>query len=115
MLTFTTENIFLLGSLLVLISILISKTGYRFGIPTLLLFLFTGMAFGSEGLGLNFDSPKDAQFIGMIALSIILFSGGMDTKYKEIKPIIGPGIILSTLGVVLTTVLTGSFIFGLSQ
>lgn len=115
MLTFTTENIFLLGSLLVLISILISKTGYRFGIPTLLLFLFTGMAFGSEGLGLNFDSPKDTQFIGMIALSIILFSGGMDTKYKEIKPIIGPGIILSTLGVVLTTVLTGSFIFGLSQ
>lgn len=115
MLTFTTENIFLLGSLLVLISILISKTGYRFGIPTLLLFLFTGMAFGSEGLGLHFDSPKDAQFIGMIALSIILFSGGMDTKYKEIKPIIGPGIILSTLGVVLTTVLTGSFIFGLSQ
>lgn len=115
MLTFTTENIFLLGSLLVLISILISKTGYRFGIPTLLLFLFTGMAFGSEGLGLNFDSPKDTQFIGMIALSIILFSGGMDTKYKEIKPIIGPGIVLSTLGVVLTTVLTGSFIFGLSQ
>ena len=115
MLTFTTENIFLLGSLLVLISILISKTGYRFGIPTLLLFLFTGMAFGSEGLGLHFDSPKDAQFTGMIALSIILFSGGMDTKYKEIKPIIGPGIILSTLGVVLTTVLTGSFIFGLSQ
>lgn len=115
MLTFTTENIFLLGSLLVLISILISKTGYRFGIPTLLLFLFTGMAFGSEGLGLHFDSPKDAQFIGMIALSIILFSGGMDTKYKEIKPIIGPGIVLSTLGVVLTTVLTGSFIFGLSQ
>lgn len=51
----------------------------------------------------------------MIALSIILFSGGMDTKYKEIKPIIGPGIVLSTLGVVLTTVLTGSFIFGLSQ
>lgn len=115
MLTFTTENIFLLGSLLVLISILISKTGYRFGIPTLLLFLFTGMAFGSEGLGLHFDSPKDAQFIGMIALSIILFSGGMDTKYKEIKPIIGPGIVLSTLGVVLTTVLTGAFIFGLSQ
>ena len=66
MLTFTTENIFLLGSLLVLVSIIISKTGYRFGIPTLLLFLFTGMLFGSDGMGMQFDSPKDAQFIGCL-------------------------------------------------
>lgn len=115
MITFSTENIFLLGSFLVLVSILISKTGYRFGIPTLLLFLFTGMFFGSEGLGMEFDSPHDTQFIGMVALSIILFSGGMDTKFKEVKPIIGMGVILSTLGVVMTTVLTGGFIFALSQ
>lgn len=115
MITFSTENIFLLGSFLVLVSILISKTGYRFGIPTLLLFLFTGMFFGSEGLGMEFDSPHDTQFIGMVALSIILFSGGMDTKLKEVKPIIGMGVILSTLGVVMTTVLTGGFIFALSQ
>ncbi|MCI6672687.1 MAG: potassium/proton antiporter [Prevotella sp.] len=112
--TFTTENIFLLGSFLVLVSILIGKTGYRFGIPTLLLFLFTGMLFGNEGLGLNFDSPEEAQFIGMVALSVILFTGGLDTKFKEIRPIIAPGIILSTFGVVLTTALTGGFIFGLT-
>ena len=55
MITFSTENIFLLGSFLVLVSILISKTGYRFGIPTLLLFLFTGMFFGSKGLGMEFN------------------------------------------------------------
>lgn len=115
MLTFTTENIFLLGSFLVLVSIFISKTGYRFGIPTLLLFLFTGMFFGDEGLGLHFDSPKDAQFIGMMALSVILFTGGMDTKYKDIKPIVGPGVILATLGVVLTTAFTGLFIYGISR
>lgn len=115
MLTFNTENIFLLGSFLVLISILISKTGYRFGIPTLLLFLFTGMAFGNEGLGLHFNSPHQAQLIGMMALSVILFSGGMDTRFREIKPIIGPGIVLATLGVVVTTVLTGTFIYGLSH
>ena len=66
MLTFNTENIFLLGSFLVLISILISKTGYRFGIPTLLLFLFTGMAFGNEGLGLHFNTPHQAPLIGMM-------------------------------------------------
>lgn len=115
MLTFTTENIFLLGSVLVLVSILISKTGYRFGIPTLLLFLFTGMAFGSEGLGMQFDNPKQTQFIGMMALSVILFTGGMDTKFKDIKPIVGPGVVLATLGVVLTTALTGGFIFALGQ
>ena len=49
---FTAENILLVGSGLILISILISKTGYRFGIPTLLLFLVAGMLFGSDGLGL---------------------------------------------------------------
>ena len=73
---FTAENILLIGSILIFSSILISKTGYRFGIPTLLLFLLVGMLFGSDGLGLEFDSAKDAQFIGMIALSIILFTGG---------------------------------------
>jgi cell volume regulation protein A len=114
MLTFTTENIFFLGSFLILVSILISKTGYRFGIPTLLLFLFTGMAFGSEGLGLHFDNPHQTQFIGMVALSVILFSGGMETKYKEIKPVMASGILLATIGVILTTAFTGAFIYALS-
>ena len=112
---FTAENILLIGSVLIFSSILISKTGYRFGIPTLLLFLLVGMFFGSDGLGLQFNSAEDAQFIGMIALSIILFSGGMDTKYQDIKPVLTPGIVLSTAGVLLTTLLTGSFIFLLSE
>ena len=111
---FTAENILLVGSGLILISILISKTGYRFGIPTLLLFLVVGMLFGSDGLGLQFNSVQDAQFIGMIALSIILFTGGMDTKFSDIRPVMTQGVILSTLGVVLTTALTGGFIFLLS-
>lgn len=111
---FTAENILLIGSVLIFSSIIISKTGYRFGIPTLLLFLLVGMIFGSDGLGLQFNSAEDAQFIGMIALSIILFSGGMDTKYQDIKPVLKPGIVLSTVGVLLTTVLTGVFIYFLS-
>lgn len=112
---FTAENILLIGSVLIFSSILISKTGYRFGIPTLLLFLIVGMLFGSDGLGLQFNSASDAQFIGMIALSIILFSGGMDTKFQNIKPILTQGILLSTAGVLLTTLLTGIFIFLTSQ
>lgn len=111
----TAENILLVGSILIFTSILISKTGYRFGIPTLLLFLLVGMAFGSDGLGIQFNSASDAQFIGMMALSIILFSGGMDTRYTDIKPVLKQGILLSTVGVLVTTLLTGLFIFFLSH
>lgn len=112
---FTAENILLIGAILIFFSILISKTGYRFGIPTLLLFLLVGMGFGSDGLGLQFSSAADAQFIGMMALSIILFTGGMDTKLQEIRPVLAQGILLSTVGVLMTTLLTGAFIYFLSS
>lgn len=112
---FTAENILLIGAVLIFCSILISKTGYRFGIPTLLLFLLVGMFFGSDGLGLQFNSASDAQFIGMMALSIILFTGGMDTKLQDIRPVLTQGILLSTVGVLMTTLLTGSFIYFLSS
>ena len=111
---FTAENTLLIGSILLFVSIVVGKTGYRFGVPTLLLFLVVGMLFGSDGLGLQFHDAKDAQFIGMVALSIILFSGGMDTKFREIKPILGPGIVLSTVGVLLTALFTGLFIWWIS-
>ncbi len=111
---FTAENILLIGSVLIFVSIIISKTGYRFGIPTLLLFLLVGMFFGSDGLGLQFNNAEDAQFIGMIALSIILFSGGMDTKIADIRPVMAQGLVLSTIGVILTTLITGLFIFYIS-
>lgn len=108
---FTAENILLVGSILLFVSIIVSKTGYRFGVPTLLLFLFVGMAFGSDGLGWHFENIEAAQFIGMVALSVILFSGGMETKFSEVKPIVAPGVILSTLGVFLTALFTGVFIW----
>lgn len=109
------ENFLLTGSILIFVSILISKTGYRFGIPTLLLFLLVGMFFGSDGLGIEFNSADDTQFMGIIALSIILFTGGMDTSFREIRPVLAQGVLLSTIGVLLTTVLTGLFIYFLSQ
>ena len=111
---FTAENILLIGSILLFVSILVSKTGYRFGVPALLLFLVVGMLFGSDGLGLQFHDVREAQFIGMVALSIILFSGGMDTKIADIRPVLAQGILLSTVGVLLTALLTGLFIFWLS-
>ena len=105
------EHILLIASIILFFSILASKAGYRFGLPSLLLFLGVGMLFGSDGLGIQFSSPKITQFIGMLALSIILFSGGMDTKVAEIKPVAGPGIVLATFGVLATTSITGSFIY----
>lgn len=106
-----TGNILLIGAVLLFFSVIAGKAGFRFGVPVLLLFLGVGMLFGSDGLGIQFNNPASAQFIGMIALSIILFSGGMDTKYSEIKPVAGQGVILATLGVVLTTAITGYFIY----
>ena len=112
---FTMENILFLGSVLIFFSILMTKVSHKFGIPTLLIFLFLGMIFGSDGLGLHFYSVEQAQFIGIIALSIILFTGGMDTKIKQIRPIMAQGLLLSTFGVVLTTLFTGLFVYFLFQ
>ena len=112
---FTAENVLLIGSVIWFVSIILSKTGYRFGVPVLLVFLLVGMLLGVDGIGIQFDNYKYAQIIGMVALSIILFSGGMDTKFKDIKPILGPGVVLSTLGVLLTTLFTGLFIYGISH
>ena len=73
------------------------------------------MLFGSEGFGLEFHSHEDAQLIGMLSLSVILFSGGMDTKLRDIQPIATQGLILSTVGVMLTTGITGLLIYYLSE
>ncbi len=105
------QNILLAGSVLFLISIFASRAAYRFGVPVLLLFLIIGMLFGSDGLGIQFNNASSAQFIGILALTMILFSGGIDTSYKEIKPIIFPGIILSSFGVLFTTIIVGGAIY----
>ena len=102
---FTSENIMFIGSILVFCSILITKAGGRFGLPALLLFLVAGMLFGNDGLGIHFDNVGQAQFVGMVALCVILFTGGLETKLDDIKPVLGPGLTLSTVGVLLTTTL----------
>ncbi|UMB59438.1 potassium/proton antiporter [Lutibacter sp. A80] len=108
----TIENILLVGSLLLLVSIFAGKTSYKFGVPTLLLFLAIGMLAGSDGIaGIHFNDPKLAQFIGIVSLNFILFSGGLDTNWTAVKPILWEGIALSTLGVLLTAVSLGTFVW----
>lgn len=112
---FTAINFLLVGSVLLFVSIIVSKAGSKFGVPTLLLSLIVGMLFGSDGLGIQFSDVKNAQFLGMLSLSIILFSGGMDTKLSEVKPVVKQGIALSTIGVILMTFITGLFIYLLTK
>ena len=108
----TSENFLLIGALLLFVAVLAGKVAYRLGAPALLLFLGVGIFFGYEIL--SFNSPELTQFMGMIALSIILFSGGMDTKFSDIKPVMLPGIVLATVGVLLTAFILGGFIYGIS-
>lgn len=102
----------LLGiSFLFFLSILACKAGYRFGVPLLLLFLGVGMICGSDGLGIQFASLPLAQGIGTVSLCIILFSGGLDTKISDIHPVLVPGLLLATAGVMLTALITGLIIY----
>lgn len=113
--TISTELLLLIGSILFFISMLVGKAGHKYGVPVLLLFLMVGMAFGSDGFGLEFSNIQTAQTIGTICLTIILFSGGLDTRFRDIKPVIAPGIVLATLGVLITALLTGLFAWWLTQ
>ena len=70
----TTGNILLIGSTLLFVSLIIGRTGYKLGIPVLLLFLIVGMIFGSDGVGIQFHNAGEAQFIGTLSLCIILFA-----------------------------------------
>lgn len=115
------EFVLLILSLLFFISIVADKIGFKFGIPALLLFLVVGMLFGPHGVGAILGSngieihTSTAQALSTLAMCIILFSGGMDTKLSDIKSVLAPGITLATLGVLLTCAITGIiiyFIFG---
>lgn len=105
------EIVLLVISVLFFLSIIAGKASSKFGVPALLLFLAVGMLSGSDGLGIQFENIDIAKKIGTLALCIILFSGGLDTKISEIRPIIAQGVILSTIGVFLTAIITGVIIW----
>ena len=105
------DHLLLLASVLVFFAILITKVGARFGAPSLLLFLLLGMLVGADGLGVKFEDYHVAESIGHFAMTIILFTGGLETSMHETKPVMKQGILLSTLGVFLTSLLTASFIY----
>ena len=93
---------------LLIAGVLASKTSSRFGVPSRLLFLVLGMLAGSDGIvGIEFDDFELARSFGIIALAYILFSGGLGTRYADIRPVLGPGVALASVGVVITAGLLG--------
>ena len=107
----TIEGTLLITGLMIIVAVLLSKASSRLGIPALLFFLGLGMLSGSEGIGgIYFDDPWAAQFLGSVALAYILFSGGLDTKWADVKQVVKPAITLSTLGVLITAVSLGVFV-----
>ncbi|MDE5752885.1 MAG: cation:proton antiporter, partial [Duncaniella sp.] len=88
-----------MSSILILFGVMIGKSSYRTGLPLLLVFLLVGMIFGVDGLGVQFNDMHTAQFIGMVGLCIILFSGGLNTEIKSIRQVIEAALTNATAGV----------------
>lgn len=95
-------------AILIVISIIITRFSNTLGLPELILFIVIGMLAGSDGIGkIHFEDYNLSQHIGTLALVFILFSGGLDTKFSDIKPVIKSSFSLATLGVILTTLIVG--------
>lgn len=102
------ELLFIVFSGLVILSILTIKISNRLGVPSLVLFLGIGMLAGSDGIGgIYFDNPALVQLLGVIALALILFAGGLDTEWEALRPALWKGVSLSTIGVLVTALLVG--------
>ncbi len=96
------------AALLLLLGVLASKASGKLGVPSLVLFLLIGMLAGSEGPGgIPFDDPWLAQLLGVMSLSLILFSVGLDAEWKQIRSVLWSGLSLATAGVLITTLLVG--------
>src|SRR5947209_13995166 len=80
----------------------------RVRVPGLLLFLGLGMAVGTDGLGwINLTDVRLARTIGVIALALILFEGGLAASFQEIRPALPTGLSLAGPGTLLTAIITG--------
>src|SRR5947199_9037559 len=108
----------LFGALLVLAGIMSSLVAMRFGAPLLLVFLIVGMAAGEGGPGgLQFDDVRTAYVVGSIALALILFDGGLRTRFATFRSVLAPAATLATAGVLLTAAVTApvaKYLLGMS-
>lgn len=102
------NEILLIAAILLLSAIIFNKIGGKFGVPSLIIFIFVGILAGSDGiLGIHFEDYMLAQFVGIVAISYILFMGGLSVDIDELKPVVSEGAVLATLGVFATGIITG--------
>jgi potassium/hydrogen antiporter len=95
-----------LGAILVMAGILSSLLALRFGAPLLLVFLLIGMVAGDAGPGqLSFNDVRTTYMVGSVALALILFDGGLRTKFQSIRTVLAPSMVLATVGVLVTAVI----------
>jgi cell volume regulation protein A len=100
----------LLGAVLVMAGILSSLLALRFGAPLLLVFLLIGMLAGDSGPGrLSFDDVRSTYLVGSVALALILFDGGLKTRFQSVRAVLAPSTVLATVGVLLTALVTAPF------
>ena len=99
----------LLGSGVALIAVAAARLGSRAGVPALLIFLFVGIGLGSSGLGIQFSDATMAHNLGFAALVLILAEGGLTTKWSSVKPVLGMGLMLATIGSLVTIAVVGLF------
>lgn len=100
-------NLLLLSALLIIVAVLVAKLGARVGAPALLLFLGIGILSGQDGMGIRFENLSLAENLGHFAMTVILFYGGLETSFKEVRPVVKQGVLLATLGEFLMVSLTG--------
>ena len=105
-------SMLLLMALVIIACIVFNKFTTRFGMPTLLAFIVLGMLFGSDGLlKIHFDNYAFAETICSAALILIMFYGGFGTNWSQAKPVAVPAIVMSSFGVIATSILTGVFCY----
>ncbi|MDG5786333.1 potassium/proton antiporter [Evansella sp. AB-P1] len=106
--TYDATTIILFIAFFLILGVLTTKFSSRIGVPALVLFIGIGILMGSDILGfIYFDNPKIAQFIGIFALILILFEGGLQTKWENVKSVTAPSLTLATVGVLFTAIIVG--------
>src|SRR5688572_18499624 len=101
-------TILLLVGAILTASIVVALGASRTGVPSLVAFLALGMLLGSDGPGnIEFDDAELARTVGVIGLAAILYEGGLSTSWRRLRQVLVPAAMLSTVGVVVTTLLTG--------
>ncbi|MDT5029134.1 MAG: potassium/hydrogen antiporter [Micromonosporaceae bacterium] len=104
------DSALLIGAGVLLVAVLAVRLSVRAGLPSLLAYLFLGMALGEAGLGIQFSDANLARILGFCALVVIIAEGGLTTRWPVVKPVIGAAVTLATLGVFVSVAVVGTVV-----